>query len=250
MIASLVVAGESSAFSAGHYFFRLGLFRLRVARCQGVRLLEYLMPAIPLYPSEFAQTAATSIVYDLVLEGIETAETEFVLALLSRRCDIKTTLRNIYASVMSILYETADNVPPLKRIKVVIRPAKMSIPAHANFDRANEQGEVVLNAAYIFKHALGKSVTAPDEEKGYYEMMGVLIHEFTHLSQYDNSTNGGGIIEGIADYVRLKSGFGAKHWREVRHEGKQWHCGYSDTAYFLTWLEQRDRGKNYARILN
>jgi len=50
----------------------------------------------------------------------------------------------------------------------------------------------------------------------------------------------GGLIEGIADYVRLRAGFAAPHWRRGR--GSRWDEGYDVTGYFLDWVEKRNEG--------
>ena len=49
-----------------------------------------------------------------------------------------------------------------------------------------------------------------------------------------------GLIEGIADYVRLRAGFAPPHWRPGR--GKRWDEGYDVTGYFLGWIEERHEG--------
>jgi len=49
----------------------------------------------------------------------------------------------------------------------------------------------------------------------------------------------GGLIEGVADYVRLRAGFAPPHWHRGR--GERWDEGYDVTGYFFDWIE-----KNYA----
>nr|GEZ70149.1 hypothetical protein [Tanacetum cinerariifolium] len=45
------------------------------------------------------------------------------------------------------------------------------------------------------------------------EITGVLYHEMTHIWQWNgNGQAPGGLIEGIADYVRLKAGYAPSHW--------------------------------------
>lgn len=67
-----------------------------------------------------------------------------------------------------------------------------------------------------------------------WEVTGVLVHELVHTCQYARGCPGG-LVEGVADYVRLKAGVPNRHWR--RSGGKDPFAGYSTTAYFLEWVE-------------
>jgi hypothetical protein len=70
------------------------------------------------------------------------------------------------------------------------------------------------------------------------EIEGVLTHEVVHCFQYNaKGTAPGGLIEGIADYVRLRAGFTPPHW--TRSGGDKWDAGYQTTGYFLDWIEKR-----------
>jgi hypothetical protein len=62
-----------------------------------------------------------------------------------------------------------------------------------------------------------------------------------HCYQYNGKgTAPSGLIEGIADFVRLKAGLAPPHWRGPSEElGKKWDSGYQRTAYFLRWLEEQ-----------
>ncbi|KAF8956074.1 hypothetical protein BDZ97DRAFT_221473 [Flammula alnicola] len=65
------------------------------------------------------------------------------------------------------------------------------------------------------------------------EIMGVLVHEVVHCFQYNaRDSCPGGLIEGMADYVRLHENLAPPHWR--RTGGERWDIGYDKTAYFLT----------------
>ncbi|KAK6336740.1 hypothetical protein TWF718_009531 [Orbilia javanica] len=79
------------------------------------------------------------------------------------------------------------------------------------------------------------------------EILGVIRHEMVHCFQY-NAFGGanGGLIEGIADWVRYKAGFRPPHWH--RGEGNEWDDGYERTAYFLLWLEDQYGPETVPRI--
>ncbi|XP_047332820.1 uncharacterized protein LOC124936369 [Impatiens glandulifera] len=67
------------------------------------------------------------------------------------------------------------------------------------------------------------------------EIIGVLYHEMTHVWQWNGAGQApGGLIEGVADYVRLKSGFIPSHWVQPG-QGDRWDQGYDVTARFLDY---------------
>jgi hypothetical protein len=78
------------------------------------------------------------------------------------------------------------------------------------------------------------------------EILGVLHHEATHLIQFDGHHGASwGLIEGIADYVRLRTNNVPPHWtRGLEDRRAKWDAGYSTTAYFLDWLCQRYPSEN------
>lgn len=70
---------------------------------------------------------------------------------------------------------------------------------------------------------------------------GVIYHEMTHVWQWDGNDqvyqqNHGGLIEGIADFVRLKAGYVVDGWTQPGG-GTRWDEGYSTTARFLDYCE-------------
>lgn len=80
------------------------------------------------------------------------------------------------------------------------------------------------------------------------EIMGVLTHEMVHCYQYNAfGTCPGGLIEGIADWVRLNADLSPPHWKQEASE--KWDAGYQQTGYFLQYLETRF-GKGTVRRLN
>lgn len=77
------------------------------------------------------------------------------------------------------------------------------------------------------------------------EIIGVVTHEMVHCFQHDaHGTAPAGLIEGIADYVRLKAGLAPPHWEKKgkREVGERWDEGYQKTAFFLEWMEREEVG--------
>jgi len=69
------------------------------------------------------------------------------------------------------------------------------------------------------------------------EILGVLLHEMVHCYQYNaKGTCPGGLIEGIADFIRLRHSLGPPHWKRSRPA--KWDVGYEGTAFFLDYVEQ------------
>ncbi len=91
-----------------------------------------------------------------------------------------------------------------------------------------------------------------DLEAARREITGVLVHELVHCFQHDGGgTCPGGLVEGVADFVRLRCGLAAAHWdaRPDRSPAARWDAGYERTAFFLDYLERRF-GPGTVRRLN
>ncbi|KAL4615719.1 hypothetical protein ACB092_07G146900 [Castanea dentata] len=75
------------------------------------------------------------------------------------------------------------------------------------------------------------------------EITGVLYHESTHIWQWNGNgqSTPGGLIEGIADYVRLKAGYAPSHWVKPG-QGDRWDQGYDVTARFLDYCNSLRNG--------
>ncbi|KLJ11119.1 hypothetical protein EMPG_13570 [Blastomyces silverae] len=62
-----------------------------------------------------------------------------------------------------------------------------------------------------------------------------------------------GLIEGIADFVRLKAGLVPPHWKRPMSKaerGGRWDQGYQITAFFLEWIEDVRVGEGAVGMLN
>ncbi|KDP45915.1 hypothetical protein JCGZ_15475 [Jatropha curcas] len=67
------------------------------------------------------------------------------------------------------------------------------------------------------------------------EVIGILYHEMTHIWQWNgNGKTPGGLIEGIADLVRLKANYAPSHWVQPG-QGERWDQGYDVTSRFLDY---------------
>ncbi|PPQ64295.1 hypothetical protein CVT26_002178 [Gymnopilus dilepis] len=123
---------------------------------------------------------------------------------------------------------------PVKQILLVLRP--MDGVAYTFGTQSHKEIHFSLD------HIKRSAKRARDE------IMGVLVHEVVHCYQYNALDScPGGLIEGIADFVRLHEGLAPPHWK--RTAGDKWDAGYEKTAYFLDWIENR-YGDGTIRELN
>ena len=94
-----------------------------------------------------------------------------------------------------------------------------------------------MPAVYLMHPLDANSMSASDE----------MVHCFQHNC---HGTAPGGLIEGIADFVRLKAGLAPPHWnRSPANRGRRWDEGYQKTAWFLEWLEEK-RGAGTVSHMN
>ncbi|KAL9114477.1 MAG: hypothetical protein Q9227_001558 [Pyrenula ochraceoflavens] len=101
--------------------------------------------------------------------------------------------------------------------------------------------EIHFNLDYIQK-------CAKDDSRRRHEIIGVIQHEMVHCFQHNaQGTAPGGLIEGIADYVRLKANLAPPHWERAKI-GEKWDDGYQKTAYFLEWLDEAYGEGSVAKI--
>ena len=93
----------------------------------------------------------------------------------------------------------------------------------------DDHKEIHLSTSYI------ENIPAKRKED---EIMGVITHEMVHCWQWSAlGTAPGGLIEGVADWVRLKAGLAPPHW--TKKQGGDWDAGYQHTGYFLEHLENK-----------
>jgi hypothetical protein len=120
-------------------------------------------------------------------------------------------------------------------------------------DLDNDHKEIHFSLSYI-NHVCN------NDPKPLAELKGVLTHELVHCYQHTAPDDDdqvprppGGLIEGIADFVRLRAGLGAAHWQKPKSaldRASNWDAGYQHTAYFLAWLEDVRFGRGAVGLLN
>ncbi|TVY49479.1 hypothetical protein LOCC1_G000590 [Lachnellula occidentalis] len=152
-------------------------------------------------------------------------------------------LHNAVQSVLSLLYQSPDSltttVPSTRSVTLIMR----SMPGVAyttGSDLDDDHKEIHFSLDYIH--------SSVSKDRKAHEIMGVLTHEMVHCYQYNaKGTCPGGLIEGIADWVRLHAELSPPHWK--KEASGKWDAGYQHTGYFLDYLDKRF-GEGLIRRLN
>lgn len=160
------------------------------------------------------------------------------------------------------------SIPPTRSVTVILRDFDgVAYTTGTRYDK-----EIHLSLSYI-----QTCCTHYKDPAG--ELAGVLTHELVHCYQHTSpyavadNTDGGtanseddtnttasgipyppsGLIEGIADFVRLKAGLVPPHWKppsSAKERPASWDQGYQHTAYFLAWLEDTRVGIGAVGMVN
>ncbi|EON97687.1 putative pbsp domain-containing protein [Phaeoacremonium minimum UCRPA7] len=159
-------------------------------------------------------------------------------------------LKDAVHNVQRLLYarpsEPTTHAPPTRSVTVVLRDMG-GVAYTTGSELDNDHKEIHFSLGYI------AGINPRDGQPGGAkratdEITGVLTHELVHCYQYNGKgTCPGGLIEGIADWVRLNCDLSPPHWR--RETSGKWDGGYQHTAYFLEYLEDRF-GSGTVRRLN
>ncbi|TDZ40576.1 hypothetical protein C8035_v005519 [Colletotrichum spinosum] len=151
-------------------------------------------------------------------------------------------LATAVTSVLTLLYESPScpttHIPPTRSVTLILRDMG-GVAYTTGSDLDDDHKEIHFSLPYIAGIAAERRTD---------EIMGVLTHEMVHCYQWNaRGSCPGGLIEGIADWVRLNSQLSPPHWK--RDSSGNWDGGYQHTAYFLEYLEGRF-GKGTVRKLN
>ncbi|OOG00828.1 hypothetical protein ASPCADRAFT_511706 [Aspergillus carbonarius ITEM 5010] len=179
--------------------------------------------------------------------------------------DVSSTLETALTAIIQHLYiprrtepvsgrpssSFIPHVPATRSVTVLLRDID-GVAYTTGTELDNDHKEIHLSLSYI------RTCTRyPDPVA---EITGVLTHELVHCYQHtappqaqDIPRPPGGLIEGIADFVRLKAGLEPPHWKRptsAKERSAKWDQGYQHTAYFLAWLEDVRVGKGAVGLLN
>jgi hypothetical protein len=127
-------------------------------------------------------------------------------------------------------------IPGTRSVTLILRDMD-GVAYTTGSDLDDDHKEIHLSLDYL-AHVASNQHLQPARA----EILGVVCHELVHCFQWNGrGTCNGGLIEGIADWVRLNAGFVPPHWK--KEAGKTWDSGYQNTGYFLDWIEtSRGRG--------
>ncbi|KAH6368852.1 hypothetical protein HBI34_124280 [Parastagonospora nodorum] len=149
-------------------------------------------------------------------------------------------LQDAVDAVLKLLYKNMRTscIPPTRSVTLVIRDME-GVAYTTGLDLDDDHKEIHFSTKYI-EHV--------PEARQKEEIMGVLVHEMVHCWQHSGFGKAPpGLIEGVADWVRLKAGYAPPHWK--RHTDCDWDAGYERTGYFLEWLEGK-YGVDVVRKIN
>ncbi|KAL7915927.1 hypothetical protein GGI35DRAFT_10960 [Trichoderma velutinum] len=145
--------------------------------------------------------------------------------------DAADCLTTATLNLLKLLYHTPSDpettVPPTSSVTLILEDMP-GVAYTVGNGSDNNIKEIHFSLSYIAQ--INPSRVA-------HEINGVVTHELVHCFQYNgHGAAPGGLIEGIADWVRLHCNLSPPHWKqEVRED---WDAGYQHTAYFLEYLEQ------------
>ncbi|EFR01379.1 PBSP domain-containing protein [Nannizzia gypsea CBS 118893] len=163
---------------------------------------------------------------------------------------IAEIVRYIYTSPSSGRIQFSPSLPPTSSVSFIIHDFQ-GVAYTIGVSSDNNQKEIHMSLSYIAHTASLKDTVA--------EIAGVIQHELVHCYQHTHPPGRStpnppsGLIEGIADFVRLKAGLGAAHWKRpasLADLPKKWDVGYQNTAFFLEWIENVRIGTGAVGLIN
>jgi hypothetical protein len=151
---------------------------------------------------------------------------------------LASAIRNVLRCLYSSPSCPTTTAPPTRSVTLILRDMP-GVAYTTGSELDNDHKEIHFSLRYI---------AGIREDRLAHEITGVVTHEVVHCYQHNAfGTCPGGLIEGIADWVRLSCSLSPPHWK--RHADGDWDAGYERTAYFLEYLEDRF-GEGTVRRMN
>ncbi|KAL8782939.1 MAG: hypothetical protein Q9213_004995 [Squamulea squamosa] len=148
------------------------------------------------------------------------------------KTEVSRDLLAAVTAVLSVLYKPSQSnshIPGTRSVTLILRPMDGVAYTIGN-ELDSDHNEIHFSLDYISK------IPSEPQSRQKNEIQGVMVHEMVHCWQWNGyNTAPGGLIEGMADFVRLKAGLSPPHWKKERKEN--WDGGYQHTGYFLDWIE-------------
>jgi hypothetical protein len=132
--------------------------------------------------------------------------------------DPVATMKDVACTVCSILFRSPSEIPQNRRhttIELILRDNENLADAGGN--------RIRFDVKHIARYQGNRAAALT-------EFMGVLVHETTHLYQHYGN---GGLGEGMADFVRIRTGF---YEPGRRRPGGNWTDPYTTSGFFYSWL--------------
>ncbi|KAL8810097.1 MAG: hypothetical protein Q9200_002854 [Gallowayella weberi] len=147
--------------------------------------------------------------------------------------EIAHDLLTAVTTVLSTLYKPSQSnshIPPTRSVTLILR-AMEGVAVTIGSELDHDHKEIHFSLDYVAK------IPSEPRIRRRHEIQGVLVHEMVHCWQWNGlGTAPGGLIEGMADFVRLRAGLSPPHWKKEKKE--HWDGGYQHTGYFLDWIEK------------
>lgn len=192
---------------------------------------------------------------------IEDIAHESVPLFLNHVPDPNAVLTTALSNIVKYLYTSSPkasapirfdpSLPPTRSVTLILR-AMGGVAYTTSIDLDVDHKEIHFSLTYIARNAGLKDLR--------HELVGVLTHELVHCYQHTHPPGNpsaprppSGLIEGIADFVRLKAGLSPPHWKRPVCSTElptSWDRGYQDTAFFLEWIEDVKIGTGAIGKLN
>ena len=173
------------------------------------------------------------------LEMLDTDPARQALFLDAVGGDPEALVQDIGRKVCRILYRDAEEVPDSTHLTLRIEYAVGDVAW-----KAGEGADITVMIST--DHLQNLANQGADMAT---EVIGILFHEMAHMYQHDDHDGDGvdgGLIEGIADFVRIEAGY-TPTGAEPSGEGS-WNEGYTHTGFFLVWVD--DQYDDFVYALN